>query len=385
MIDTMGLESPSISEEVVYKVEQFLTKYLGIDVGTGEKKYEFTSGDLLSTHESKIKVKVMRERFLSQYDFDRHTGKTIHRLITVSSDPYLIVEGSVHKAMLGHNVFGGSSDFVLLSCWFINFIESILNVELPYFEVWQVRRIDVAQIFDLGSFEAVEEYIRGMKHAYYPRRKVIPYEFESIYVPGSKTTSKYYHKGPEFAKHDRKRLQKLGKTKIIDDLQKKANNLLRVEIEIKSKKLREVFEGRLPYVGEITMGFLTDSYNKEVFKLLREKQEPDRIEIYRTTESVENRLNDVYSKRLARNLFGTWIKLASIGEKRVKANMSEPTFYKHRKLLMDANIAWLQSDILVNEQYSYVPSGFMPLIHDKHCIGDVDLIVIKELERVAVA
>lgn len=379
----MSLESPFVSEEVVQMVERFLNKYYGIEVGTGLLKYQFTSGQLNGSFDSKISIQVKREIFYSQFDYNSHTKKTEHRLVKEPSEPYLVIECSVHKAILGHNVFGGSSDFLSLSNWLVNFLEKIIKVELPYFEVWKVRRIDVAEVFDLGSYEAVEEYIRGLKHSYYPRRTVVPYKFESIYVSGAKTTLKFYHKGPEFAKHDRSRLQRLGLSKQINELQMIANNILRVEVEVKSKKLRDCFDGQLPYVGQITAGFLADCYSKEVFKLLREKQEPDRIEIYRTTESVANRLNELFPTKQSRNLYGTWIKLASLGEDRVKSLMSKPTFYRHRKQLMDSNISWLQSDILVVEQYSKVPSGFVPLMNDVHRCVDVDPIVLQELRKVA--
>lgn len=399
MIDTIGLESPPISDEVVTVVEQFLNKFIGIEVGTGLLKYEFFSGQLQGSYDSRISVQIKRERFISTYDvvnsseevIDEKSGKKyfarkkkpVHRLLAVPSDPYLCIECSVHKSILGHNVSGGSSDFLTLCKWLVQFVEKIISVELPYYEVWMVRRVDVAEIFNLGSFEAVEEYIRGLKHAYYPRRTVVAYKFESIYVSGAKSTLKFYHKGPEFSRHDRKRLLRCGLLKMVDTLQILANNILRVEVEVKSKKLRDVFEGRLPYVGEITGQFLADCYSKEVFKLLRERVEPDSIEIYRTTESVSNRLNELHSTKLSRALYKTWITLASLGEDRCKSIMSKDMFYRHRKLLIASNVSWLQSDILVNEQYSSVPSGFMPVLTDSHRLVDVDLKMIKELRKVA--
>ncbi|WP_144675089.1 phage/plasmid replication protein [Desulfitobacterium sp. LBE] len=132
--------------------------------------------------------------------------------------------------MLGHNVFGGPLDFSTSVKWLINFLnESFKNYAvwspvLPPWDEWRVFRVDVAEVFNLGSFEAVEEWFRGVNFANFPRRTVNKYAMSGLYASGRTTTVKAYHKGVEFAKHDRKRLYRyLGLDKL-NELQNFANS-----------------------------------------------------------------------------------------------------------------------------------------------------------------
>lgn len=406
MLDTISLQSPFLTEIQAQKIELFCNKFIGVQLETGGLLYEFTRGELTGSYDSRISIQIKREQLVEVYNslerkqiestfYDDGKGNLTERknfkqtgkmtMLPEACEPYLVIECSVHKAMLGHNVFGGPTDFQKSAQWLVKLIQDFAEIELPLALDWLVRRIDKAECFDLGSFEAVQSWVGGMNHCSFPRRKVSKHGLESIYVAGTKTTVKSYHKGPEFSKHDRKRLFKFLSPKVVNDLQISANNTLRIEVEIKSKKLRELFEGRLPCVKEITHDFLDKIYDKEVFKLLREAQDDDVKEIYRTTDSVLNRLNDVYpdQKRLARSLYTTWLNLATNGEDKVKLVMSKPVFYRHRKLLIEANVSWLQTDIILNQQYDLIPKGFKPVMADSRRLREVDPIILELLNKVA--
>ncbi|MDR3289436.1 MAG: phage/plasmid replication protein, II/X family [Peptococcaceae bacterium] len=384
MIDTIGLESPEIGFDSASKIESALKKYYGVDLKTGEVMYQFISGQLVGSYDSSVSVRVSYERLIPQYElkpegrfYNELTGKTeflptktIVKMVKCKCEPYLYVECSIHKLLLGHNVFGGTDNIKFCVEFVVKLLKQSFDVDLPVPSSWLIRRIDPAMVFNLGRFESVSEYLRGLKHCYFPRKKVIAYKFESIYVPGRVTTLKLYHKGPEFYKHDRKRLLKTMKPSKVDLLQRIANKLLRVELEIKAQRLRLDFEGELPTYEKITVAYLQKTLDKEVFKLLREKQEPDRIEVYRTTESVLNRINaSQMSNRKKRSLFSFWVNLATLGEEVVKESISKTVFYRDRKALIALNISWHQSDIVINEQFSGVPEGFVPVTTDKRCMS----------------
>lgn len=414
LIDTIAIQSPFLTEKQYDLIEKFCQRFVGIELMTGESLYEFTKGQLKGSYDSRISLQLKRDMMIEaynsterkktasrkyfvgdnsgpgstkwkEYSRDQYSVVGKKTMISVECQPYLIVECSVHKAMLGHNAFGGPIDYQLSVKWLVNLLEEFIGIELPLYTEWLSRRIDFAQIFDLGSFEAVQSWVSGMNHCHYPRRKVSKHGLESIYIPSSKTTLKCYHKGPEFYKHDRKRLLKYLSKDKVNDLQIKANSILRIELEIKSKKLREFFNGELPSVKLVTQEILATIYDREVFKLLREAQDSDKKEIFRTSDSVIERLGQIYSenKRLCRVLYTTWLNLATNGEEKVKLVMSKTVFYKHRKLLIDANISWLQTDILLNQEYSLVPLDFKPIMNDSRRLAFEDEVVIDQLKKVA--
>lgn len=398
MLDTCSWESPELTEEQASAIEKFCNKYIGFEVENGGVLYHFTKGNLIASYDSRISIQLKRERLVESYNsnecktrFDEETGRDAtyitgkKTMITISSEPYLIIECSVHKAMLGHNVYGGPNDYHLTTKWIIKLIEDFIGLKLPDSYQWLARRIDVAQIFDLGSFEAVQTYVGGMNHCAFPRRKLNKYGQESIYFSGAKTTVKAYHKGPEFSRHDRKRLLRFLSPNLVNDLQIKANNLLRIEVEIKSKKLRELFDGELPTVAQISQNLINGIYDREVHKMLREAQDKDDLEIYRTTEAVINRLEALYSDRprYRRLLYDTWLKLSINGEEKTKELMGRSSFYSYRKALVNARINWLQTDIALNKEYSLVPSDFKPVMADIRRIAKEHEEVVALLRAVA--
>lgn len=403
-----------MTEKQYDSIEQFCQRYVGIELMTGESLYEFTKGQLKGSYDSRISLQLKREMMIESYNsterkitdrvkyfigdnsgagptkwkeytHDKYSVVGKKTMINVECAPYLIVECSVHKAMLGHNVHGGPINYQESVSWLVNLLNKFISIELPSYELWYSRRIDYAQIFDLGSFEAVQTWIGGMNHCAFPRRKVSKHGLESIYIASSMTTLKAYHKGPEFYNHDRKRLRKYLTQDQINDLQIKANNILRIELEIKSKKLRKFFNGELPCVKDVTQELLASIYDREVFKLIREAQDSDVKEIYRTSDSVIEHLANLFpdKKRLVRSLYTTWLNLATNGEEKVKLVMSKTVFYRHRNLLIQSNISWLQTDISLNQVYSLVPVDFKPIMSDVRRLFCEDPIVIKALRKVA--
>lgn len=354
-IDTVCLRSPYIGEDVAKSIENECMLRQGLDLKTGEVLYQITTGSLEGSYDSRISIKVMREEW-----------KAIPKAqpIKVQCKPYLQVEGSVHKALLGHNVQGGPQHFIASCRYMVGLIEDLIGGQpLPNADLWQVRRVDTAEVFLLPSFDLVQEWFRGTNTADYPRRSVTRYGLSGIYAQGSTSVLKFYHKGPEFQKHDRKRLVKFMDSDKIFNLQEVANRTIRVELEIKPRKLEYDF-GHSPLVWEVTEKYLNGLLDKEVKRFLKEGA--IEMKLVRNAVDVEKRLFSSYKSQLAGTLLGTWFKLSTLGEDYVKKTYTKRTFYRQRKQLVDVGISWKGTDVVLKKE-STVLDDFVPIRSDPRC------------------
>lgn len=87
------------------------------------------------------------------------------------------------------------------------------------------------------------------------------------------------------------------------------------------------------------------------------------MDIVKNVKDVEKRLFKVYGNKLAIILFGSWCKLAICGEEKFKEKVNKATYYRYIKLLKEANVSWLDTDIMVRDKIT--PEGFSPIKSDK--------------------
>ena len=388
MLDTVALTSPYLSESDAAQIEQACVLRSAVCLATGDIQYALTTGSLAGSWDSRVSVRVEREEWVaepasiaarmastagSDVQVSRIEGKQIAYTTGVRRPrpivskqpcaPYLKIEGSVHKALVGHNVWGGPCAVALTLAWFVDNVGERLGVALPYSEDWIVRRVDWAEAFELPTFEACEEYVSGLNMAQFPRRQVIRYGSESLFSPGRTTSVKVYHKGPEFHEHDRRRLLDFMEAEEVHELQARANGILRFETSVKARKLDDDFGGK-PAVMGLTREYLERVHDKEAGRLLKEAKTD--METVRSNQAVKRRLHEVYGSALAGNLFGTWLEFAALGEKEAKKTMTARTFYRQRKQLSDAGVSWLGADVYVCPHASAIPAGFSPVRSDKH-------------------
>jgi hypothetical protein len=371
MIDTLKLKSPAIDEETAFRIEQHLVQRQAVDMLTGEELYCLCSGSLEGSWSSSVAVNVLRKDFKT-FEPLRPGQKSVTEL--VESPPYVTIEGSVHKAMLGHNVFGGPERLGPAVAWLVADVARRLGVQLPPWSEWELRRVDIAEVYDVGNFEGCAQYLHGLGLARYPRRKKSVFGDETVMFPGTTTTLKFYHKGPEFAKNGYKLMAKAFSDKMAEKIQRVANCYLRVESSIKSKKLTQVY-GVGHTAGTATLLGLNSILDRDVAAVLREAEHD--MKTVRTTEEVRARLHEVYEPRLAKLLFGTWLELAAIGEDAVRRSTPKMTYYRHRSQLAQAGIAWDATDVYIREQ-SFIPAGFRPIRSDPRRISG-ECLEVKEL------
>lgn len=361
MIDTTKLRSPEVQKEVSNALMNLCKCTRRIDINTGGLDWEFIFGTLVGSYDNRISVKLI--------DKELYSIEENGRMVTYSrplANYKIEIELSLHKAMLGHNVLGGSSRFKEQCRWFISELENILGVKLPDSDEWQVLRIDTAEIFNINP----EQYFKSLGHLYYPRKGemgITPYQNESVAVSTTMIYFKAYDKGKEFKKNDYKRVSKaLGKAQA-DLLQKIADNILRIEVEIRHKKLKQMY-GKTPLVADINDDDLKEVWDLEVAKILQFSSEfKKNNEVYNTSELVRTRLlEQCESSREARTLLGTWTQLATFGEQTVKDMVSKATLMRHKARLKSLGISWISTDIMLMNEESIV--RFIPIRSDACCI-----------------
>lgn len=368
-LDTVRLKSPYMARSIVDKIKAQGESYCRFTNETGECVWEITRTNLRGSFDARIMVKPMYEDCTKS----RHGKPEWH-----PSEPYLIVECSVAKAFHGQNIYGVLENLQEASERLRLLLEKLMHTPLPHTRHWTVQRVDWAENFQL-PYQAVQEFFEGIYHVAFPRRKMQKYGNESIFTPGTTTTIKIYHKGPEFEKNDRKRLyvvlrnlyhQNRAKdaptdwahrqaARHVNALQRLANNRLRAEVEIHAEKLDYDF-GHRPKVHEVTTEYLQALFDKEMARLMREGQ--GAMQIVRTSLAVRDRLDLRYAPELAGLLHGFWLAMTTHGEDDTRKRFTRPTFYRRRKQLMDAGISWLATDNqLIERQGQMLPLDFSPV------------------------
>jgi len=386
MYDTFCFSSPFLDEDSIGQIQSRLMNmhYGYTRTRDGTVLDVFERGKFICDHGVAVTIDVKRKQMVWELPTvteilrDAGSGRR-HRVRAVFREcpPYITVEGSVHKMMLGHNVTGGPREFQPAAAWFINEIASRLAVSLPEANGWTVNRIDHADTFTL-PVGAIGDYIESAGKAVYPRRKVTAYGRKSICCSGKSVTVKMYDKGAEFLKRDTHRLREELSADDLKYLHESAKHMLRVECTIHARKLRKDLDlkGRNPFVSEICDEHITAIHYEEVGKLLKEgcfKTHP----IVRRPDSVRARLNQMFTVRVADPLFQTWMMLVTEGETAVRKMMKKSTHADHQKKLISAGCAWLGANM--DSRRCTLPEGFSISPSDSRCCVEEDPIVIAKL------
>jgi II/X family phage/plasmid replication protein len=383
MYDTVVLFSPYLDDVVADKIESFCVRMEGIVIESDEKLYSFTRTDLEGSFDYRIRLNII------DYDWVRLTNVPTK---IKSEKRYLRVECSLHKLLSGHNVYGGPERIHYAISYLVKFLEKSLSVLLPDYRVWTLDRIDYASVFNLGNIKTVIEFLENLKDLKYPRRKQPATYCGGVYFAGAVNTTKLYAKGLEFKNHDYKRILKYCKKNIditynpngdralhdwdknlikyynymsnAKNLLKLANGLLRIEVEIKKRKLEDLFgnnddlksvkniDDKLFYksvrsgvmVCRVNDDLLFDYYYETLTNLLNGVRVDNMVN---NSKNVIARLNDLYSPLMAKTLFSTWSLLSMHGYDYCKDTMSCRTFYRHIKELRNSGCSWTNTDIKV--------------------------------------
>jgi II/X family phage/plasmid replication protein len=384
LIDTLILKSPYITRDLADRITNMCEYRVGVDLNSGVMLYEITTGSLNNSYNHKISIKVSTKEFKSTVLNQKFMNKNM-KLQTITTleecEPYIQIEGSVHKALLGHNCFDGPTD-VYNSCkYFIMLVENLLDIKFNLdYNKWELIKIDRSEVFELPTFKNIKEWINSINvNINYSRRKVMKYHNDSFEIPGSTTTFKLYHKGIEFKKHDYKRLSKYINKSDLQNIYEKALKLIRVEISIKHRKLKDDFKKDKIYINEINQEYLDKCYDSEIKKVF--KEDICDMDVVRNCYDVNERLNNTYSKRKAGSLIGTWYKLTTIGEIETLKTMTETTYYRHKQELLNAKISWIGTDIIIKKSVL----DFIPIRNSKYILNsNCDNKLLSEIDRLEI-
>ncbi|WP_367848748.1 phage/plasmid replication protein, II/X family [Rhodoferax sp. WC2427] len=367
--DTIKIKSPHMDRDFIRAVEQKCILRSGVDLNSGEMLYELHTGQLLGSWDARISVIPKYEDWFA----DRNGTPRLQ-----PCEPYILVEASVHKVLLGHNVYGGPTDFLKAARDLVALVEKLLEIDLPAADIWTVHRVDVAHVYALSK-AACKQFFDTMQLVNFPRRQRKAGKYNmAVHFPGKTTTVKFYHKGEEFRVHEISRLRiffrSLFKHLHGDDprnmerveskigaLQRLADKRLRVEVGINSDKLQYDF-GKHPEVKDLTDEYLETLHDKEIERILREgKQGMDTV---RTTDAVCNRLQNEYGRLTGNRLYGFWQSLCTSGDDKTKDRYTKPTYYRNRKMLEDVGVSWIGSDIVIVANDSLI-HDFIPMRMDR--------------------
>lgn len=367
MLDTIKVKSPELPPEILEAVAVQLKTRMRVDNATGKVETEFTSGMLEGSYDHRTRVEVCREQLRKIPGALTRSGRPEFAMEPCS---HLIIEGSAHKAMQGWNISGGPEDPRAAVRWYIASIAESLGVPLPDGDLWTYMRIDWAECFDLGNFEACQEFLGVLGLAKFPRRQISTYGGETVSFNGTTTGWKIYHKGPEFHVHDFKRLRSVLPADQLTFLQGFANGILRVETSLKLKKLLQDFNGNAS-VKAVTVDYIVGVYEQETLRVIRESEQD--MDTVRRNRDVRCRLFEKYGDRLGGVLYGTWLSLCACGEQEVRRTLTRPTFYRQRKQLQDAGVSWFGSDVQVVA--TAIPEGFSLRLSDpRRLVGESDAV-----------
>ena len=367
--DTIKIKSPPMDPTLIRAIEMKCLMRSGTEMATGEILYELFTGNLLGSWDSRISVVPKYEDWSTDKD-----GRPRQH----ACEPYLLVEASVHKVMLGHNVYGGPEKFLDAARYLVALVEKLLGVDMPPADYWTVHRVDVANVYNLPRRQ-VKEFFDGIQLMSFPRRRKNASKYDmAVYFAGKTTTVKMYHKGDEFKIHDKSRLKSFFRIlfdqlhgtdernpgrveRKLKSLQRLADNRLRVEVEIHADKFQYDM-GKHPQCWEVTDAYLNAVHDHEIERLLREGKQG--METVRTTGAVLTRLQNNYPGSRALRLFGFWSTLTTLGDEVAQRKFTKPTFYRNRKALEEVGISWRGSDVVVCANDSPI-HDFAPLRVDR--------------------
>jgi len=339
-IDTIKLRI-KLDEETCTRIQSVnMNTYLGTDKD-GVILYHFSRGVIEGSYDNTINIKIWDKQFL-------------------------IFEFSLTKFFLGHNCYNRISCFLFDLINFKKFIFDSLNVDLGNIFDWELLKIDVSINYDLGSQDNVKKYINSLRTVSYPRRRVRTYENECVHIAGSTSTIKFYNKLREFKAHDYSKISMYNKDKA-HDLLMNIENILRVEVSIKTKKLLDL---KIKKIGDFLFNNLMNDcimefYKNEVTKVL--KNNVSVLKVFNKSDEVERILIMCCSSKMASSVMSTWFQISihgyNIYRDKIKNNPSAlRKFQKHVKIMKELNISIHDTDVMLK-----------PSENEDFCLYDYDL------------
>ena len=333
MLDTVVMTTEYLTEPEYQIIQQQLQARSGVEPSTGEVKYlRYVASMPVPSSGSVLRMTVDTAKWVKMPG-ERQPYK-------IESKSFRI-EGSVHKAMHGHNVYGGEPDPQSAMSWLLAVVAEMLSCPMPSLEHWQVTRADFACSFDLGSLANVRGWIRAKSLVVYPRREMEFFSDLGFRAVGTTTTLKCYAKGPQFHKEGGyQALLKCSSPEHAFSVSRIAERTLRCEVELKAPLLAKESDN----AEGVSEGFMRFTYEHEWRKLLRPIDSGSRR--IHTAIEVADRLKSCYPDGWL-HLYLVWCVVAIRGEAWYRDQLiASSTWRRTRVQFETANISWVDTDVL---------------------------------------
>jgi hypothetical protein len=360
MIDTVVIQRPLSMNEYEH-VKLALNEKRSVDVSTGVIDYTMFAGKVSTGRTlSNVVIRTQAWQILP--------GRRVPAMRPLDN-PLMIVEVSYHKAMMGHNVFGGPRDVYASTCWYLAELYERLDICLGNPEEWTYTRLDIAETYDLGSEENVIAWVNARKLAHYPRRSVAFYGDSGLIASGSTTTLRAYAKGAEHAKMGGHKELSRNQHDTAGAVMAAARRYLRCELQINKEKLAKLSQPSAT-CATIRRGELNDLYDSEWAKMIHEATYTSRV--IRASSDVWEVLALRYPKR-AIGLFGAWMILATHNEQWYREQIGTRTWYEQKAIFKELAISWAATDVANME----CPiAEFVPQFSDHRRVRDTSRAVV---------
>lgn len=320
MIDTLKIVT-MINFDIYTAIKNQSIVKTSYHSATGEVFYTIINDSLKGSYSSSLSIRIGDG---SKYNFVKMY--------------YIEIEGSYHKLIRGYNSHNGFYNLIFIAKELIKMVENAYKITLPDIKHWFLQRIDIAICYNLQNQENVKSYINNLNCCNYPKRKLKHYEDESIYLTGSTTTLKIYNKLKEFQKHDMKKFKNTDFD--IIHYTEEIKGFVRFECEIKKRKLKKIFCKDYIRIYSVTYDEFKNIWYEEFSKFL--KLLDNNLKIVRERKEVRERLNSLYKKTRAKNLFDFYLLILVQGLQTIKSDTNRSMYYKNISDLKRANIDFAQ-------------------------------------------
>jgi len=246
-------------------------------------------------------------------------GGTDHKL-------YLVIGASPSSLLnQGVNVFG-SDDIVDCSLVLIQAAQKALTCFLPHYTLWQCRRIDITENYQLQSSQEVKAALRCLLGADSGRTKASTVAGDTVvWNKGSDLLSgKGYHKGPQLEQLVRK-----GRICLSPEMQLAADKLLRLELKVGSRWFRRSDEHWTALTPEKLRKLHGDYFSRFFGKI----EVSDMGTLLNELEAVSP------SPGQALAAHRTWALIRAVGSDQARSSMPRTTWFRHTSILKKAGFS----------------------------------------------
>ena len=257
-------------------------------------------------------------------------------------NPRFSIELSLHKMLMGHNVFGGPRKLRPCLMYLLSALYDAYDVYFPWLDAWYVSRIDVAECYDLDSPENVSAWIDTRKLAEYPRRKVSYYASRGLVAVGSTTVLRAYAKGLQHYESGGHVEMKRNQHQLAGAVASCAERYLRCELQANREKLVSLYDK--PYGTIVSESDIYALFDEQWQRFVGEANVLGTATV-RAKADVWARLQDD-NPQSCLSLYMVWSVVALNGESWYRAQVGASTWRRQKSLLEHAGISWIGTDVV---------------------------------------